>query len=314
MRASFALALVLAASAAIAADPVLGPPSPPASKLDDAALEQRFDDIVMQVRGLGLQQGEAVQPSRLQNQMDQVDDAIARAQDPTGEGAAKVRLLRGQLFELEGRPEEAAKAYRELLDAGVSGRAAPTTYAMLAALLESMGKGDDLSKLADAAEKAKQPDDLVEHIRRLSKSALIKPGKPFPDFVLTDLGGTAHHLADYRGKVLLLDCWATWCPPCVEEMPDIKAAYQAYQARGFEILAVSLDDDLDKLRRYVADHGLGWPQCCDGKAWSSAIAEPFGLTSLPAAFVIGPDGSLIARDLRGEELIRAIEKALPEKK
>lgn len=138
----------------------------------------------------------------------------------------------------------------------------------------------------------------------------VAPDRPFPEIVGTSITGDAVSLAALAGKVVLVDFWATWCGPCVAELPAVSSAYADLHGRGFEIIGISLDEDLAKLGAFTTGRKMPWPQLCDGKGWSSALAKRFAITSIPATFLIGRDGKLVAANLRGAELRAAIEKAL----
>ncbi|MEO0416117.1 MAG: TlpA disulfide reductase family protein [Verrucomicrobiota bacterium] len=126
----------------------------------------------------------------------------------------------------------------------------------------------------------------------------------------TSTEGKDIDLAEMKGKVILVDFWATWCGPCVQEMPNIIAAYDKHKADGFEVIGISLDDSKDKLDAFVSENGMTWPQYFDGKGWQNELVQRFGITGIPATFLIGKDGKVVASNLRGAELEAAIEKAL----
>ena len=124
--------------------------------------------------------------------------------------------------------------------------------------------------------------------------------------------------AGYKAKIVLLDFWASWCRPCLAELPNLTVAYERFRPRGFEILGVNLDgpEDVPKLARFCADHKVSWPQICDGKAWNGDIAKQYYVDSIPMSFLVDGDSGLIllkGEALRGERLIPALEKALAEK-
>jgi len=127
-----------------------------------------------------------------------------------------------------------------------------------------------------------------------------------------DLSGKAVTLAEYKGKVLLLDFWATWCGPCVAELPNVIAAYGKYHSKGFEIVGISLDqaDARPKLEKFIADKKMPWRQIYDGKFWEAANAQAYGVQSIPFTLLIGKDGKIAAVGARGEALDPAIDAAL----
>ncbi len=138
----------------------------------------------------------------------------------------------------------------------------------------------------------------------------IKPGaRPFAVTAI-DLSGKPISLAQYRGKVVLMDFWATWCSPCVGEMPNVIANYKKYHAKGFDIVGVSLDQDKGALTKYIADNKMPWRQIFDGKGWGSAVPKQYGVQAIPFGLLIGRDGKIVALEVRGPALGPAIEKAL----
>jgi thiol-disulfide isomerase/thioredoxin len=143
--------------------------------------------------------------------------------------------------------------------------------------------------------------------------ALVLPAfavGPSPlDLKFTSVDGKAIDLSKLRGKVVLVDFWATWCPPCREEVPNVVAAYQKYHDKGFEILGISLDQDKDALLAFTKEHGMVWPQYFDGKGWDNDISKGFGIEEVPTMWLVGKDGKLITTDAR-EDLAGQVDKAL----
>ena len=120
---------------------------------------------------------------------------------------------------------------------------------------------------------------------------LVKPSrvKAADDFTLPALDGGTFRLADQRGKVVLVNFWATWCPPCLEEMPAMERLWRKHKDAGFVLVAVSVDADPKKVAPFVAEHKLTFPIALDTKM---AIADKYGVRALPSSFILAKDGSL----------------------
>ena len=126
----------------------------------------------------------------------------------------------------------------------------------------------------------------------------------------TDLNGKEIDLEKMKDKVILVDFWATWCGPCIAEMPNVTAAYETYKDKGFEVVGISLDEDKAAVVKFIADNKMPWHQFVDGKGWENELAQRFGIRSIPATFLVGKGGRIVASNLRGPDLEAAIEKAL----
>lgn len=132
------------------------------------------------------------------------------------------------------------------------------------------------------------------------------------ELAFTAVDGRKVDLADLRGKVVLLDFWATWCPPCVEEVPSVVKTYEKFHDQGFEIVGISLDEDKAALEKFTAEHKMPWPQFFDGKGWENELAQRFHIQSVPTMWLLDKEGKLADPAPRGR-LDQAVEAALSKK-
>ena len=136
-------------------------------------------------------------------------------------------------------------------------------------------------------------------------------GDTAPDFSGNNLEGETVALASYKGKVVLLDFWATWCGPCIAELPNVLETYAKYHDQGLQIIGISLDDDRDAMVQFLAEHEtMTWAQIFDGKGWGSEVGALYGVEAIPFTLLLGKDGVIVHRDLRGDGLPKAVEALL----
>jgi peroxiredoxin len=123
-----------------------------------------------------------------------------------------------------------------------------------------------------------------------------------PEFAQADAAGKQVKLSDFRGKYVLVDFGASWCGPCRAENPNVVAMYSKYHSQGFEVLGVSLDSKKEPWLKAIETDGLAWTQLSDLQGWKNAVAVQYGIAAVPQNFLVDPQGKVVAKNLRGEEL------------
>jgi thiol-disulfide isomerase/thioredoxin len=176
------------------------------------------------------------------------------------------------------------------------------------------------SQIQDVEKRTKIEDRLLKNYPNSPYVGMIKGarrqreaiGKPF-ELEFTDaIKGTNVSMKGLKGKVVVLDFWATWCGPCVGEMPNMKKLYSEYKDKGVEFIGISLDSPEDEgglkaLKEFVAENEIPWPQYYQGKGWESEFSANWGINAIPALFVVDPKGNLYSVEARGK-----LEEMIPE--
>lgn len=147
-----------------------------------------------------------------------------------------------------------------------------------------------------------EPEAAAQLNQVLRTSASFVTGGEAPDFTMNTPEGKPMKLSDHKGKVLLVDFWASWCGPCRRENPNVVKAYNKYHEKGFDVLGVSLDKTKDRWLQAIEKDGLMWHHVSDLKGWKNEAAALYGVRSIPSTLLLDREGKIIARNLRGPQL------------
>jgi peroxiredoxin len=239
--------------------------------------------LVSKINGK-LHEGKQTQ-SDLAPELKEFDDLLEKHKGEKTDDTAQIILMKAML-------------YLEVFNDSATGKA----------LVQQIKTDYPDTKAGKSAEGILANIELQEAAKKIQQTLVV--GTKFPDFEEKDLDGKPLSVSNYKGKILLIDFWATWCAPCVFELPNVIKAYEKYHDKGLEIVGISLDDSEPKLRSFLKDKNMTWPQYFDGSRWKNKLAQKYGVQGIPATFLLDGDGKIIGRDLRAEKLDEALATAL----
>lgn len=299
--------------AALAIAAILAPG--PARAADEQAAKAAYDSVMTMIR-----QGQGRMP--MDQLIEKAETGLQGILDrfPGTAASGSARLVLGQIYSGIGRPDDARAHLAAFLDAGYEKD--PNEVHMAWLMLGNVALEEEkfeearewYGKIAAADGVNQQAMQMARmSIERIETIKKLRIGAPLIPFEAVDIAGKPLAPADYKGRVVLLDFWATWCAPCRAEMPTVKGIYAKYHEKGFDIIGVSLDNDRAALDRYLDDEEILWRQVFDGKGWQAELGRIYGVSSIPATFLIDRQGRIRYKNLRGADLEEAVGKLIAEK-
>lgn len=184
-------------------------------------------------------------------------------------------------------------AIRDVAGAYLDGEEAPILYNRISPRIKNTADGKEFASILNGVDRT-------------------RVGRVAPEFVQPDTAGKLIKLSDFKGKYVLVDFWASWCHPCREENPRVLKAYNKYKSKDFTVVGISIDQE--KMRtlwlKAIKDDGMPWTQLIDPSGDPKGAAAVYGVKAIPSNFLIGPDGKIIARNLRGDNLEEKLNELL----
>ena len=260
--------------------------------------------------GLKIEGGEA---QKLFNQFSEINQGIMQEQmrlngEYQAAGQAQDQAKMQAIQEEFGKIVEAAQAKElELIKANSDSYVAAFVIASAMGQMEYEQLKERFALLGENAKASTQGKAIADQIAKLEQTAV---GQVAPNFTVTTPEGESISLYDIKGKVKLVDFWASWCGPCRGENPNVVALYKEYQPKGLEIFGVSLDNNKEAWVKAIADDGLIWKHGSDLKGWQSEPAKLYSITGIPATLLLDENNKIIAKNLRGEALKQKVAELL----
>jgi len=288
----------------IIAEGIVGKPKSVSLVVEAGKINVNLDSLV--IRGTKSNDDYQAYLNKVKPIDEQVASILDKANTLTDKDGESLEKLKKDFDDLNIQRNKESLSY---VKANISNPTAIMTFIYGASQFETDEIKEVLGMLS-SKDKELAPIKKIE--RRVNAIENTAEGKSFVDLKSKDQNGKDIALSDYAGKnkLVLVDFWASWCPPCRKDMPEVVELYKKYQPKGFEVVGVSLDEDAEAWKNALTAMNMTWPQMSDLKGWESDMAAEYAVNSIPHTVLIDKDGKIIAKNLRGEELSKKVAEVL----
>ncbi|MGV3528076.1 MAG: redoxin domain-containing protein [Flavisolibacter sp.] len=219
------------------------------------------------------------------------------------------RVSKAEQIALEAKLDELRTQRRARANAYIAAHPGSAFSVSLVSDRAVMGEYNDVKKVYDLLTPSAQLSTTGKNIaKRLVVLKRSSTGESMLNFTQNDTEGQPVRFADFKGKYVFVDFWASWCGPCRAENPNVLKAYEKYKDKDFTVIGISLDENGDKWKKAIVDDKMPWTQLSDLKGWENEVSTYYGIQGIPSSLLVDPQGKIIARNLRGEGLNKKLSE------